>query len=173
MCAALVQAGTERTSEAGIDLLQAPVIFRGSSFKGTPYRAETLTTNYYTAAHDGNLATWWEPMESRGPHFIEMLWNQPVKVSKTQWDFENIAHATLRRWRKGTWEPVAVLDGSHGTVEFPLVASDRWRLDIDRFQDVPFICLLFLRPINVFLIQIVAFSPIFYQFCNHSILKLR
>ena len=119
------------------DLMKAPVIFRGSSFKATHWRIETLTTNYYTAVNDGNLATWWEPMESRGPHFIEMLWNQPVKVSKTQWDFENIAHATLRRWRKGTWEPVAVLDGSHGAVEFPLVASDRWRLDIDRFQDVP------------------------------------
>lgn len=120
-----------------LDLLQAPVIFRGSSFKATHWRIETLTTNYYTAINDGNLATWWEPMESRGPHFIEMLWNQPVKVSGAQWNFENIAHATLRRWRKGAWEPVAVLDGSQGAVDFPFVASDRWRLDIDRFQDVP------------------------------------
>ena len=30
----------------GIDVLQAPVIFRGSSFKATHWRIETLTTNY-------------------------------------------------------------------------------------------------------------------------------
>ena len=119
------------------DLMKAPVIFRGSSFKGTPYRAETLTTNYYTAAHDGNLATWWEPMEARGPHFIEMLWNQPVRVRRAQWHFGGIERATLCRWRKGRWVPVVDISGERGSTEFAEAASDRWRLDIVRFSGMP------------------------------------
>ena len=114
------------------DLLKAPVIFRGSGFKATHHHVNTRTENYYTAVNDGDGRTFWTPMEERGPHFIEMLWNQPVTASGVGWKADGLGAATLSRWTRGAWEPVANLAGACGTNAFASASSDRWRISFDR-----------------------------------------
>lgn len=132
-----VQAAACGSRGAVCDLMKAPVIFRGSGFSGVAYRAETSTTNYYSAISDGKASTFWKPMEDRGPHFIEMLWNQPVKASRFSWKFGNIGDATLSRWSRGRWIAAAKVSGTEGTVDFPVSSSDRWRLDVGKAEGTP------------------------------------
>ena len=123
--------------EDRINLLHAPVILRGSSFKATYRGVDTFTTNYYTAINDGKADTCWKPMETRGPHFVEMLWNQPVKASEIAWTFRGVAAATLSSWHKGRWTPVASLSGERGRQDFAPDTSGRWRLDLVRTVGTP------------------------------------
>ena len=124
-------------ADGPVDLLKDPVIFRGSSFKATHKAVKTLTDNYYTAVNDGKADTWWEPMEPRGPHFIEMLWNQPVRISGVTWRTSGIATAKLCQWKDETWVPVAEISGDDGKADFPESASDRFRLSIIRTVGTP------------------------------------
>ena len=86
-----------RAAEA-VNLLQLPVCFRGSSFRATPKYVATITTNYYTMVADGKPSTHWEPLEEKGPHFLEMIWQQPVRIHTAKWLAEGMAQAKLSRW---------------------------------------------------------------------------
>ena len=95
-----------------VNLLQMPVCFRGSSFRATPKYVATITTNYYTMVADGKPSTHWEPLEEKGPHFLEMIWQQPVRIHTAKWLAEGMAQAKLSRWTKGTWQPVVPVVGA-------------------------------------------------------------
>ena len=120
-----------------VDLLKAPVILRGSGFKASYHHINTTTDNYYTAICDGNPKSYWTPMESRGPHFIEMLWNQPVKAGKVHLATEGIGSVTLSRWSKGQWVPVCEDFSANGDRDFAECSSDRWRLDVRQTAGTP------------------------------------
>ena len=117
-----------------IDLLREPVLLRGSSFRATASAARTATENYYSAINDGDPKTFWAPMESRGPHFIEMIWNQPVRVLGALWRSEGMREAVLSKWSGGKWIPVSRITEDVGQVRFLEASSDRWRLDVEQFE---------------------------------------
>ncbi|MCQ2390212.1 MAG: hypothetical protein MJ240_02210 [Kiritimatiellae bacterium] len=120
-----------------VNLLQAPVCFRGSSFRATPKYVATVTTNYYTMVADGKPSTHWEPLEEKGPHFLEMIWQQPVRIHTAKWQTEGVKQAKLSRWTKGTWQPVVPVVGARGESTFPEAESARWRLDLTEAVGVP------------------------------------
>ena len=129
-CMLALAAGAAFAGES-VDLMKAPVILRGSSFRATHHHVNTQTETYYSAINDGKAETAWEPMEARGPHFIEMLWNQPVRAFGAQLSASGVGRARLSRWLRGDWQPVATFDGE-GKASFAEAASDRWRLDFER-----------------------------------------
>ena len=122
-----------------LNLMSAPVVLRGSSFRGTGNfnTAYVDTTNHYNAACDGDARTWWEPMEAKGPHFIEMRWQQPVAAFEARWQFAHIDEAVLSRMRKGAWTPVATLSGAEGRIDFAVAKGERWRLDVRKVSGMP------------------------------------
>ena len=122
-----------------VDLLKAPVVLRGSGFKAVviPGDDRVHTTNYYTNVNDGDTRTSWEPMEARGPHFIEMLWNQDVRASGFGWQTEGVKTATLSRWGQGRWIPVATIRDNEGKLAFEESESDRWRISLDHVEGTP------------------------------------
>ena len=112
-----------------IDLMKAPVLLRGSGFQARVERVLTVTDNAYTNICDGDEGTYWTPMETKGPHFIEILWDHPVRTREARWRGEGLGKTTLSQWRKGVWQKVATLDGDVGTAAFPETAAERMRLD--------------------------------------------
>lgn len=133
----VLAAGMPSAATESIDLLKAPVVFRGSSFKAVPQGLKTVTDNYYTAISDGDEATFWTPLEGKGPHFIEMIWNHPVRLSSVRWKAADVKKAGLSRWSGGQWVPMASVEGDTGRAAFPEASSDRWRLSIDAFSGMP------------------------------------
>ena len=113
-----------------IDLMKAPVLMRGSSFKASYHHINTTAEHYYSAINDGDRASWWEPMEMRGPHFIEMLWNQPVRASSIHLTAADVSHARLMKWCGGEWKMVASALELNADVHFPEAESERWRLEV-------------------------------------------
>lgn len=128
---AVIMGLSSAAADKEMDLLRSAVVFRGSGFAATTGYQKTITTNYYTAVADGDAATFWQPMESKGPHFIEMLWNNPVSVSGVRWSAGEVKTATLMRWTGGRWVQVAALSGGTGCVRFPQVVSDRYRINLN------------------------------------------
>ena len=120
-----------------VDLMRAPVILRGSGFNASYHHINTTTDNYYSAICDGNAKTCWQPMETKGPHFIEMIWNQPVRAFGAKLSAEGIGVAALFRWSKGRWIVVTKDFAEDGSVSFPEAVSDRWRLRVGRIAGVP------------------------------------
>lgn len=123
------------------DLMKGTLIFRGSSFKArkAPRSNEMSSTCYFDKICDGDSKTGWQPMEARGPHFIEMLWRHPVCADQMDWETQGITHGTLSSWEKGKWLPVAEITQQNGQMSFPKTSSARWRFEIDKFSESPVI----------------------------------
>jgi hypothetical protein len=124
-----------------VNLLRRGAILSGSSFQGT-VNGSTVTVetdNYFTAVADENPATAWTPMEARGPHWLEMRWRYPVKITAFRWNGKNFSAARLQYGKSGRYEELVALHGAAGESTFPLVTTDRLRLQITEFTGKPVI----------------------------------
>lgn len=135
-----VLCGAQSLFAGETNLMRGSLLLRGSSFfaEKDPNAYMWLDTYYYDKICDGDDATYWKPMELRGPHFIEMLWRHPVQADQLEWSTENVPGAVLSFWEKGKWVPVsAEIAGDKGRVNFTVQRSARWRFDLQKPTNLP------------------------------------
>ena len=126
-------------AEGKVNLMKGTLLLRGSSFEAQKKEGvyQLTDTHYYDKICDGDEKTCWQPMESRGPHFIEMLWRHPVRACRMEWNMLDVRRTVLSAWEKGRWVPVAEMGGDRGVKDFAIRSSARWRIDMDRSGRIP------------------------------------
>jgi hypothetical protein len=121
--------------------LDQNVIFGGSSFYGmvdhSGYPVKIGTVNYYPQIADGKPETGWTPMEEKGPHWLEMRWRYPVKISGFSWAGSNFSAANLQVLRGENYVPFITLRNAQGKSTFAEIITDRLRFEMTEFTGKP------------------------------------
>jgi len=126
---------------ANSQLLNKEAILSGSSFYGSVNHSKVTidTVNYYPQVADGDSSTGWTPMETKGPHWLEMRWRYPVKINGFSWSGDNLNAANLQYEKNGGYIKIVDLPGANGNIYFPEITTDKLRFCIIGFAGKPVI----------------------------------
>lgn len=119
--------------------LLSDAYFAGSSFYGKVNRSTVTidTDNYYPQVADGNQETGWTSMEEKGPHWLEMRWRYPVRISGFRWTGKNFSAANLQVLKEGEYTKFVDLKNASGEIHFSEIVTDRLRFYITEFSGKP------------------------------------
>jgi hypothetical protein len=139
--AAAADKSTFEEAAAQDNLLSGDVYFAGSSFLGKVNNAAVTieTVNYFSQVADGKAQTGWTPMEEKGPHWLEMRWRYPVKISGFSWAGSNFSAAHLQVPQQGEYAKFIDLKNASGEIQFPEIVTDRMRFYITTFVGKPIV----------------------------------
>jgi len=126
---------------AAKNLLKQDVYFGGSSFYGKVNHSTVTidTVNYYPQVADGKAETGWTSMEEKGPHWLEMRWRYPVRITGFSWNGSNFDKANLQYKRNGEYITIIDVSGDVGKSTFPEITTDRLRFCITQFDGKPIV----------------------------------